>query len=446
MKNNKKILIGIVVLISLLIILPFFIPVKTYLNQAEKLISDELRVPVSISAGRMTIFPSPRLVLSHINVGNGEEIKVDHIVIIPSLNTLFSETKAFNVKVGKLTLKHTALEMLPIMMSANSEGSTDTYKVHIQQVMVKELLLDWPVAKLPIFSLELNLTPDNKVAMAKLSALDDSLHAHMVPEEEGHLIAVKARRWTMPVGLPLLVDSADFDMHLKSDRLVIPHIEAAMYGGKLVADLNLAWNKNWRLSGNVKLDQIAVREPSKLISRAVYLSGHLSGNGRLSATAKEANGLADRLNTDFKFKVDNGVLHGLDLIKVASLLTKQDVGGETAFDELSGKLNAKGKQYHLTNLNIVSGYLSGSGQVKINASQELDGSGEVELKRSVGLVSIPLDVSGTLDKPVVLPSKAAVAGAIAGTALMGPGLGTSLGIKAGTALNRIKESFSSQNR
>ncbi len=46
---------------------------------------------------------------------------------------------------------------------------------------------------------------------------------------------------------------------------------------------------------------------------------------------------------------------------------------------------------------------------------------------------MPLVVSGTLSNPVVLPSKAA---------MFGPGVGTSLGIKAGGAIDKIKGLFS----
>ena len=82
-----------------------------------------------------------------------------------------------------------------------------------------------------------------------------------------------------------------------------------------------------------------------------------------------------------------------------------------------------------------------SGQVKIKPNKELDGVIDVEVKRSVSLAAIPLIVSGTLSNPVVLPSKAALAGALAGTAILGPGVGTGLGVKAGGALDKLKGLF-----
>ncbi|WP_036303085.1 AsmA family protein [Methylotenera sp. L2L1] len=442
MKKNKKILIGMLALISVLIILPFFIPIRTYLNEAEKLASDQLGVPVSISSGHLMLFPSPRVVIDGLSVGNDDELKVEQLAVIPSLSTVFSETRVVDISVTRPTVKKAAVVILSALLDKNQEETSEpSTVVNVRHVAVDALTLDWPDMKLPALNLEVNLTNANQLDSAKLETLDATLVANITPEAGAHLISVRAKKWTLPAGLPLFIDSAELDMHLKADRLEIPRVDVALYGGKITANLNVFWSKNWRTSGHVNIENLAVKEPSRLVSRAVYLSGDLSGNGRFSGSAKDVSALADYLNADFKFTVNHGVLHGLDLIKVASLLTKQTAGGQTAFDEFSGTLNAKGKQYYLSHLKMTSGLLSGTGQVKINANKELDGTGEIELKRSVSLVAIPLDVSGTVDNPVVLPSKAAIAGAVAGTAILGPGVGTSVGIKAAGALDKLKGLF-----
>jgi hypothetical protein len=55
---------------------------------------------------------------------------------------------------------------------------------------------------------------------------------------------------------------------------------------------------------------------------------------------------------------------------------------------------------------------------------------------------MPLVVSGTVRSPVLYPSGSVLAGAAVGTALLGPGLGTALGIKIGNMLHKL---FGSQN-
>jgi hypothetical protein len=90
---------------------------------------------------------------------------------------------------------------------------------------------------------------------------------------------------------------------------------------------------------------------------------------------------------------------------------------------------------------VVSGLLSAAGQVKILPSKQLDGVIDVDLKKGVSLATVPLKVSGTISKPEVFPTKAAMAGAVAGTAVLGPGVGTTLGVKAGSALDKMKGLF-----
>jgi hypothetical protein len=180
-----------------------------------------------------------------------------------------------------------------------------------------------------------------------------------------------------------------------------------------------------------------------MASKSVYLSGNLSRNGGFSASAKDAAALTDNLTSDFKFNVKNGVLHGLDLVKLASLLTKQNSGGDTQFDEFSGVFNAKGKFYTVRDINMRSGLLVATGQVKVKPNKTVDGVVEVELKKGVSLAAIPLQVSGTVAKPLVFPTKFAMAGAAAGTAILGPGVGTTLGIKAAGAVDKIKGLFQS---
>jgi hypothetical protein len=48
-----------------------------------------------------------------------------------------------------------------------------------------------------------------------------------------------------------------------------------------------------------------------------------------------------------------------------------------------------------------------------------------------------LEVAGTLSDPILFPNRAALAGAAVGTGLMGPGFGTTVGAKAGQALDKL---------
>lgn len=449
MKNSKKILIGIAIIVGLLLILPFLIPMQTYLQKAEAIASEKLGVPVVIGSAHLFLLPSPRVNLNDIAVGKRQELKVEQLVVIPTISSLFSANKTLDLNISKPLINKTALDIVSALSAKKSDDSEPT-SVHVRHVKIDELQLVWPDAKYPLMNAEATLTKAYKLESATLETVDGKLEANVTPKtpnSDEQLIIVKANKWTLPTGLPLLIDTAKLEMHLKGSKLEIPKIDIALYGGKLTGDAVLSWPENkgitsWHMNGKLVVANLAVKEPSSLVSKSVYLSGHLFGNGNFSAKAKQAGQLADNLHADFKFKVNNGVLHGLDLVKVASLLLKQSQsGGETQFDEFSGSLNVSGKQYHLQNLKISSGLLAATGQVKVKPNKSLDGDLVVDVKNSMGLTEIPLNVSGTVSNPVVLPSKAAIAGAIAGTAVLGPGVGTSLGVKAAGAVDKLKGLF-----
>ena len=450
MKNSKKILIGAAVVIGLLLILPFLIPMQTYLRQTERISSEKLGQPVSINSAHLLLIPRPRVVADDIVVGKNQELKVESLVVIPTIGSLFTATKIVDLTISKPVLKKAAIDFISALTAKKSESS-EAAAVNIRHIKIDQLQLVWPGSKYPSMNAEATLTGDNKLESATLETVDGKFEAKVTPNGDEQLIIVKVNKWTMPVGLPLLIDTAKLEMHLKGSKLEIPKIDAALYGGKLTSDAVLSWPeskgvRSWRMNGKLAVANLSVKQPSSMVSKSVYLSGQLFGNGNFSAKANKPSQLADNLRADFKFKVNNGVLHGLDLVKVASLLLKQSQsGGETQFDEFSGLINLTGgntaKQYHLRNLKISSGLLATTGQVKVKPNKALDGVMTVDVKNSMGLTAIPLVVSGTVSKPVVLPSKAALAGAIAGTAVLGPGVGTSLGIKAAGALDSVKDLF-----
>ena len=438
MKKSQKIIIAVLLVIGLLLIVPFLVPMQMYLHKAEQIASEKLGQPVVIGSAHLQLLPSPRVAASDIVLGAHEELKVASLVVVPTLASLFSETKILDVSVSKPVVKIAVLDFVAALKSAESSPSS----VNIRHIKIDDLQLVWPNVRLPIFNAKATLTSNNKLESATVKTADGKLNAMITPDGDEQKIVVNVRKWTLPAGLPLLIDQATVEMHLKSSRLTIPNMDIALYGGKLKGDAVLSWAKGWRVNGNFGIDYFSTQQPSRMLSRAVYLSGSLFGKGNFTSTAKDAGGMADNLQTNMQFKVNNGVLHGLDLVRVASLLLKQNQsGGETQFDVLSGVLNVSGKQYQLRNLKISSGLLAATGHVKVKQNKALDGVLDVDIKNALGMAAIPLNVSGTVDHPMLLPTKAALAGAVAGTAILGPGLGTSLGVKAAGAVDKLKGLF-----
>ncbi len=80
-----------------------------------------------------------------------------------------------------------------------------------------------------------------------------------------------------------------------------------------------------------------------------------------------------------------------------------------------------------TDLKAKSGAFSASGNVVI-FNRKIEARGAVDLVD--GVIGVPIQVTGSLDKPDVSVPKGSIAGAVIGTAIL-PGIGTAIGARLG---------------
>ena len=213
-------------------------------------------------------------------------------------------------------------------------------------------------------------------------------------------------------------------------------IAGALYGGTLSGKVEVSWQKIWKLAGEAKISGLDITPATQALKVKSALSGRLDASGPFSAQAPKPAGLADAFNADIGFKVNQGVLQGFDLASAAKNLFKGGGGGNTQFDELTGRLKVTGHAYKLSSVRVTSGVLKAEGKVDISAAKQLSGRIDTELKGTAGVVSVPLAVSGTLDHPILLPTKGSMLGAAVGTVLL-PGVGTSVGSSIGDKIGKM---------
>lgn len=443
MKKFKRPAVIVILVVLALFVIPFLIPMGSYVGRIESVAEETLGVPVKIGSLRLAFLPTPRVNASDVVVGNDQELAVEHIAIVPDITSLFSEVKTVSVvQVNHPVVKKSALDIVDKLTHKAEDTQAPNQQVVIRQIVLKGAKLVWPDMALPEFDAALYLTDANRPESAEFMSTDGNLKATLEPNGEMQRIVVRADKWKVPAGPPFLLDKVDVQMTLRESKLDIGKIDIDLYDGKITGTALLNWEKDWKLSGKLNIDHLGLKEPVGLLSKGSQLSGKLFGDGSYSAVAKSPAALADKLQATFRFRVDNGVLQGLDLAKAATLLLSSgQQGGETKFDEMSGLIKVSGKQYRLQNLKVVSGLLTATGQVKILPSKQLDGVIDVDLKKGVSLATVPLKVSGTVSRPEAFPTKAAMAGAVAGTAVLGPGVGTTLGVKAGSAIDKVKGLF-----
>lgn len=431
--KTSAFLLGVVLLLAL--ILPFLIPLDRYIPQIQKIASDKLGEPVVIADLKFALLPLPSVKLTGITLGKLHETQIGSVTVRPDLWSLLSEVKVLRaVEIDGVTLNRALIGKLTALAKRPADGPQT---IKVKRIKLSALQLDMDALKWGPLRADIALD-DRGLAAIDAGSEDKRFNLNLIPAEAGQQLNIEAKNWNLPLKPALKFDTLTAKGLLKEQELNLPEINASLYGGTLKATLNANWKQGWKVKGEAQTAQVELKEIVALLTSATRLSGKLNANGGYTMSAKEAGQLADNLRGNFKFNVQHGVLYGLDLERaVKSLATQGTRGGQTRFDELSGTLAIAGKHYQLNQMKVASGILSADGNVDIAANKKLAGRVNVAMKGTARLIEVPLDVSGTVSDPVLFPNRAALAGAAAGTAIMGPGFGTSVGSKAGQALEKI---------
>ncbi|MBT9612629.1 MAG: AsmA family protein [Burkholderiales bacterium] len=426
-------LLGVVLLLAL--ILPFLIPLNRYLPQIQKMASDKLGEPVVIAEIKLAFLPLPSFTLTGIVLGKSHKTKIGAVTVRPDLGSLLSGVKVLRaVEIEGVTFNQALIDIITALATRPSDGPQT---IKVKRIKLSALQLDMDALQWGPLRADIALD-DQGVSAIEAGSEDKRFNLSLMPTEGGQRLNIEAKNWNLPLKPALKFDTLTARGLLKEHELNLPEINARLYGGTLRATLKANWKQAWKVSGEAQAVQVELKEMVVLLTSATRLSGKLNATGSYAMNAKEASQLAGHLRGNFKFNVQRGVLYGLDLERAVQSLAMQGTrGGQTHFDELSGRLNIIGKRYELSQVRATSGILSAEGNVDIAASKKLSGRVNVAMKGTASLIEVPLDVSGTVNEPVLFPNRAALAGAAAGTAIMGPGFGTSVGSKAGQALERL---------
>lgn len=245
---------------------------------------------------------------------------------------------------------------------------------------------------------------------------------------------------------PLMVRAIKSRIALRPNRFELSALQAALYGGTLTGEMSLNRNSSL-LNARLAVQEINMRSLVEALTNEVLFTGRMEGQARLSMNLDRLDLFPENSRLAGKFHLRNGTVSKVDLARTVNLAGKPGgAGGVTSFSDLTGELNMGPSGYHFSALKMSSGSLSAEGWIDMTPSLHLNGALDVDLKGTVGLVSMPLVVAGTLEHPDVSVSRVALAGAAVGTAVLGPGLGTALGSRLGGFMNKLFGNNSNSSR
>lgn len=429
----------IAVIVVILAVVPFFISLNDYIPQIEQEISARIKEPVKIGGLRAAGLPLPHVTVDGITVGKTEDIKVGKVTVTPDLWSLLSETKVIkSIEIDGLVLTQKAIDKIPAWTKpapGKAQASAGPPPVRVESIKLDDAVVQLQKATFGPFDARVSLTSDGNPESASIVTQDGKLKAFVKPEKSTYLIDATAKGWKLPMGPAIHFDELVVKGVATLSDANFSEIRAKLYGGTVAGKAAAAWQKGMQLKGSAEVNQVEIKSLLLALGRPPNVSGRLTARPiAFSANASRPDLIANALRLETPFEVQNGVLHGTDIKKAATSLIrkKEPTGGETRFDKLTGHLVHDRGTSRFTKLDIASGALAADGNVTISPKQELSGRVNANVKAgSVSAASVPLNVSGTVQSPMLYPTTGTLAGAAAGTAILGPGLGTSVGAKVG---------------
>jgi len=284
---------------------------------------------------------------------------------------------------------------------------------------------------------------DKKLVSGKLSgAADVRLAAREAPAVDASIELAHGAFHGAEDGRVLFAfDQMDGAGRLEGSRLKIANLRAQAYGGTVHGWGAASWQDVWRVQGQLTADAVQV-EPLLAAFGKRLISGRLTGEADVGLVGKSVGALAKRPSVKGKFRFVDGVVYKADLEKATSAFSAEGItGGETPFDEFSGGIVMQAGKVELADLKLTSAALEGEGALEVHVDKRLSGEVVVGVRRTGSVLSVPLEVAGTIDEPSLRPTKAALVGGAMGTAILGPGVGTAVGAKVGNFFKNIGNLF-----
>jgi hypothetical protein len=434
-QTRRRLLIALVAVIAGLAAAPMLVLPGVIVPHAEKLASTALKEPVRIGSARLFLLPWPHVTLRDIAVGKRPFLEVGRLSVTPRIASLFGDQlRLSKVDLTTVTVHQPLFTRLGRWTSAGDGAPL----VQVERIQVSDADLKLTQVDLAGIDADVRLSPGNKVS-SLLARIDGGrLSLSLTPEGTGYAVQVAARSWVVPA-TALALASLEGRGKLTGEGLDLPTVEGAFHGGGLTGRLGLSWKPDWKLAGQFRVENVDLKPVAAAYSSKTPISGRLNAAVDIDMRAPTAAALAAAPNIAADFEVKDGVLHGIDIVSAARLLPgREDAkAGDTRFDRFTGHLLVDAEGFHFTKLRISSGVLNAEGFVSILPRQQLSGRMEAAVKGTGSLVGTPLALSGTLESPRVLPTKGTVAGAAAGTLLLGPGVGTTIGMKAAQFTERL---------
>lgn len=433
-------------LLAVIAALPWLVSVESFRPEIELQLSQAIDHEVRIKALSLQTLPRLQLVADDITIASAHSasrVQVSRLNVVPDTAALL----AGRIEIHQLRLRDAQVnrEFVEAMLALGRQphdatGTTTRGEdVAINEVVIERLrfVLD-PARELGPYDVNLRLGAQRQPLLVSLRRSDGHARLDLVAVEQGFNVALHGQDWQPPLGPPLVFKRIDAEGLLDDEQLQIGALNATAYSGTLQGKGRIAWHKGWSIIGHLDGNRLDSEPLLAVFLAQPVIAGRFDGGFDFTLRAAQPAQLGAQPQVSGTFAFRDGVIYNADLEKATNLLNSGPTqGGRTPFSELSGQMLMQRGAIRLDQLKLRSDALEASGKLRISAQQQLAGEVEVGVTRTGSLVSVPLKVAGSIEQPSLRPTDAAMAGGAVGTGLLGPGVGTAVGVKVGNFFSNL---------
>ncbi len=383
----------LVLLVGALFIVPYFLPMRDYMPEVQKMLADELHQPVHLGYMSGRFLPTPRLDLGEIYIGDAKQFQAATAQINFDILGVFGDNKPIdsidfqNVKVRGIALRDSAAWLQQLAVNKQYRVSSMT---------ISQGTLDADAFQLTDVEGNLSFDQGGKFTHASFTTNSGKYSVVIDPAPGDKLTAsITVRAAALPLLPSWNFDELDAKGEISSDAMVISEFNAKILEGTLQGNASIIWRSGWRAEGVLNAKKIVMRDFSKL------LDGYVDGSGHFKMNSIDLAGLTDSAALDGSFVSSDGLIGGLDIVETARMRSTTNLpGGRTHYDGLRGDFTYARDVYHFTQVKIDAGVMNATANFDIS-NQQLSGNMKVNLSLH-GQTSANLQLGGAVDSPTLV--------------------------------------------
>ncbi|MDD4912230.1 MAG: hypothetical protein PHP57_08030 [Sideroxydans sp.] len=386
-----KIFVGLIfVSLIALFVLPLVWPMQNYIPVIEKRLSNQFTQVVKVGGISASLLPTPSLSLKNVVIGQGEEVKVDSVLLKFDVTKIFASQKAISeAELSSLVLDGKTFEQ---SLEWLSHVAADEH-YPIRHMTLSSVTVATEGFKLPVLRGGVELS-DQLVSRVVLHSEDEKMNIELLRGNSNWQISFGIKERSLPFVPQIIFSDFTAKGNLSHGEVVINQIDGHAYDGILSGNGKVSWLKGWQVQGRF---QAKTMELVKILPQ-YGVTGEVFADGSYNLQSANLAQLGETPKVEVTFTAKKGSINGVDVVETARLGSRTHLlGGRTHFDEFTGTLQIENHHQRYRQLKIASGMLSASGSMDVAPNDQLSGSLNAEIKMRAG--SSALALSGTSVEP-----------------------------------------------